>query len=253
MLISFLLSLTLMQQSSAIAAKPLPKFEVASIKPSNDRVGVDMYILPGGHLKVKALSLRQLVEAAWEMHPSRVTGPSSMYYVGYDIDAIPPRNDLEGGGPKGSWLGKEIPQITLHRLKALIIERFNLKYHFEDRVASYYDLVLDRRNGSLVQRPFNMNFPLQCTENKVVSMGRPISELAYDLGVFYLRSEVQDKTGLQENYAYSFGFEPMDSASATSDRPLLIDALKETGLRLVPRKGPVRYLVIDSFTSASEN
>jgi uncharacterized protein (TIGR03435 family) len=224
-----------------------PKFEVASVKPSKDPVGIDMYILAGGKMRAKNLNLHQLIESAWEVHPDRIDGPSSLYYSRYDIEAVPPQDDLKAGGPKVQMFGKEIPRVTLQRLRSLVIERFNLKYHFEDRTAAYYDLVLDRKNGSLSEKPFNINFPLQCRPDRITSFGRPMSELAYDLGLFYLQTEVNDKTGLAGNYAYDFKFEPVNGASATSDRPLLIDALKETGLRLIQRKGPARYLVIDSF------
>ena len=241
-----------LMQSAAPPNQP-QKFEVASIRQSKDPVGIDMYILAGGRMRVKNLNLHQLIEAAWDEHPGRISGADALYYTRYDIEAVPPQDDLKAGSAKKHMFGKDIPAITLLRLQSLLIERFNIKYHFEERVATYYDLVLDRKSGALAEKPYNINFPLQCKADRITSFGRPMSELAEDLGVFYLQTEVNDKTGLTGNYAYDFKFEPVNSSSATSERPILLDALKETGLRLVRRKGAVQYLVVDAFTSPTEN
>jgi uncharacterized protein (TIGR03435 family) len=69
---------------------------------------------------------------------------------------------------------------------------------------------------------------------------------------------VVDQTGLTGAYDFTLSFRPQLPPDATTDeqdnRPTIFDALRdELGLELIPKKGPVEYLVIDHIERPSEN
>ena len=69
---------------------------------------------------------------------------------------------------------------------------------------------------------------------------------------------VLDRTGLTGAYDFTLSFRPQLPPDAITDeqdnRPIIFDALlDELGLELIPKKGPVEYLVIDHIERPSEN
>jgi len=90
---------------------------------------------------------------------------------------------------------------------------------------------------------------------ELVATGILLSDL-----VRYLSSEVGrsivDKTALTGRYDMRMTFRPAMASAADSDASgaTIFTALEEQlGLKLVPAKGPVKVLVIDSVEKPSEN
>src|SRR5580704_13504998 len=77
---------------------PLPSFEVASIKPAAPmREGMFMVGMRGGpgkpdpeHMTFTNVSLKDLIQDAWDVKSYQVTGPSWLESVRFDISAKVP-------------------------------------------------------------------------------------------------------------------------------------------------------------------
>lgn len=145
-----LLVALLLGTPAAAAAQPAatpaaPAFEVASIKPSppgdpsNPLSIIPMASpQPGGRFRATNLPLRMLISTAWELPDFRISGgPGELMNAKYDITAL---------AAGGRTLGQK---DVLPLLRTLLIERFKLKTHIEQREMPLYDLVLARSDGRL--------------------------------------------------------------------------------------------------------
>jgi uncharacterized protein (TIGR03435 family) len=93
---------------------------------------------PGGRLTVNNFALKMLIGFAYELHDSRLDGgPPALMNAKYDIIA-----KANGGG---TLTAKEMRPL----LKNLLVERFKLKAHTEQREMRIYDLVIARSDGRL--------------------------------------------------------------------------------------------------------
>jgi uncharacterized protein (TIGR03435 family) len=138
-----LLSLSTALLAQQPATSP-PRFEVASVKPSepnaNGPLGNVPMILPpvGGRFSATNVSLRLLIRAAWQLQDYQLEGgPSWLSSNRYDILAT------AGSGFTGG-MSDVMPMV-----KTLLIERFTLKTRTETRQLPVYSLVIARDDGRL--------------------------------------------------------------------------------------------------------
>ena len=132
-------------QSASSAPASSASFEVASIKlsPPGD-LSNPLSIMPmaapqpGGRFTAANMPLWALIGTAWELPDFRI--------VGGNKELMNTKYHITAKASSGGTLGQK---QLLPLLKNLIIERFQLKFHFEPREMSHYDLVLARRDGSL--------------------------------------------------------------------------------------------------------
>jgi bla regulator protein blaR1 len=114
-------------------AATMPRFEVASIKPSSQegpdvkRPGLDVRMLPGGRLVAKEVLLRYFIQNAYGVEPFQISGgPAWIDSAYYDINA------KAEGNPNNS-------QLRL-MMRALLEERFKLRLHHETKELPVYEL-----------------------------------------------------------------------------------------------------------------
>jgi uncharacterized protein (TIGR03435 family) len=112
---------------------PAPtEFEVAEIKPTNpDFRGMRVQIQPGGRVNIGGVNLKFLIQQAWDVTDETLSGaPKWMETDRYDIVA------------KAETDGPQLDIDTLWpMLRALIMERFKMTVHMEDRPATAYTLI----------------------------------------------------------------------------------------------------------------
>lgn len=126
------------------AAATGASFEVASVKPSNPDPGNPMSMIPmampqpGGRFTATNLPLKLLIRLAFEVQDFQIVGgPPSLMASKFDITAK---------APGGTTLGqKELMPLV----RNLLIDRFKLKTHTEQREMPVYDLVIARSDGRL--------------------------------------------------------------------------------------------------------
>jgi uncharacterized protein (TIGR03435 family) len=125
------------------------EFEVADIKPSDPNAsggGRGGGFMPGGRIDLKGITLKDMIVAAWGTLPNLVVGgPKSLETDKFDLVAKAPAMAMAGNGattmngPRGQP-PVDIDALTL-MLRALIIDRFKLQTHMEDRSMDSYTLV----------------------------------------------------------------------------------------------------------------
>jgi len=129
---SFLVSLLLLPLAFAASdqgAAAQPKFEVASVKRTNDCFEGPRHIGPGS-VSLGGLPLKFVLMEAFQVKTDEIQGPAWLDTDCFDIDAKLPADGNMG----------QIPAM----LQALLTERFKLAAHSEDRTRAGYALVVDK-------------------------------------------------------------------------------------------------------------
>ncbi len=129
------------------ADKPLAplEFEVADIKPDRPNTQEqcsNIAIQPGGRVRIN-MTLKGLISEAWgAMDPAKIVGaPKSINDTCFVILAKAPVDEGAINGWNGPvWNGVDIHSMRM-MLRALLINRFKLAAHTEDRLISGYALV----------------------------------------------------------------------------------------------------------------
>jgi uncharacterized protein (TIGR03435 family) len=258
-------------------APPPTEFEVAEIKPTApDFRGMRLNIQPGGRVNLGGITLRFLIEQAWDLTDEMLSGaPKWMDTDRYDIVA-----KAAVDGPE-----MDIDQLW-PMLRALITERFQMTVHTEERPATAYTLVAVKprmKKADPASRTKYKEGPAadgKDPRNKNPVLGRLVTcqnmtmaqfaEKLKNIAPGYIHSPVLDSTGLEGGYDFTLSFSPAgatrvgggggrggeggppppgDAAAAASDPSgaiTLFEAIeKQLGLKLEAQKRPVKVLVID--------
>lgn len=261
---------------------PPAEFDVAVIKPTdpsntNLRARID-----GGQLSVQGVTLKFLIQFAWDLNFSDdemlVNAPKWIEADHWDILGKAAMEAPTNGKASATQFTQEDLQ---QMLRTLLMDRFALKAHMEDRPISAYTLTADKPK---LERATDTTTRTKCEEgpgkdgkdprlanpalNRLITCQNmdmaEFSEMLQDLAAGYIYVPVKDQTGLQGGYDFTLSFSgvgqlpgaaggrgaappPTDgSASTPSGAISLIDAVnKELGLKLVKETRPAPVLVID--------
>ena len=256
-------------RAQAPAAAPTT-FDVASVrKNTSGGGGAQFQIFPGGQFRATNATVRQLVQAAYDFTYERfqiVGGPSWMDEERYDVQAAPVSQSRDRIAT---------PQEIAVRIQALMADRFKLGLRREMREMQLYDLRVARPNALRINsgtcaprgpepkaaddvRPYCglSSRPDTGGLEHLVGSGVGIPVLARRLQQL-VEAIVVDQTDLMATYDFTLDFvRPRNFAERgdAADGVSIFTALQEqTGLRLVPRRGPVEVMVIDSVERPTEN
>ena len=268
------------------ATGPLPSYEVATIKPINEPITTN---LPRNIRRFMGTT-KDLIEGAYNVPYGAgervVGGPNWIASDRYVIEGMVP-DDLSARMQTMS--GIESRKLNALMKQSLLIDRFKLKVHFEMRELPVYELVIAKRgargtlakadpNAPPVPTPkssyyantFGPNSRLIVTRASqgvlgMTAKGIPMDSLAQSLGEVvedFGGRTIVNKTGLDGSYDFTLKWLPQqtadapnaESATAEMDAPSIFTALDEQlGLKLVPAKGMVEVVVIDSIERPSGN
>jgi uncharacterized protein (TIGR03435 family) len=112
---------------------PPAEFEVADIKPSKPDAEMNGRLQPGGRLDLQAFPLKVLIQVAWDINnpDDLISGPKFLDTAKFDVIA---KTSTTTNGPV------DPPQVDIDdvrvMLRALLIDRFKMKVHMEDRPVS---------------------------------------------------------------------------------------------------------------------
>jgi uncharacterized protein (TIGR03435 family) len=257
------------------AQTPRAEFDVVSIKRSPaDALGSSMRTLPDGTQIMANVAISQFITAAAPVPVRDVIGlPDWANSERYDVTVKPPADST--------------PEQRRQMWQVVFADRMKLAAHVEDRERDTFALVLARSDG----RPGPQLKPstLDCTppppgsppsppppdffgpesamkrcgalygQGSIVSGGITMDRLVPSLRGLAGR-EVNNRTGLQGNYAFTLTFSTPRTPGASPDAPLPGDppefftALQEQlGLKLQPEKTRVSVFVIDRLERPTEN
>jgi uncharacterized protein (TIGR03435 family) len=226
-----------------VRAQTLPQFDVASLKPGQPIPGDKIYINLGsvshGTLTMTNTSLADCLRYAYSLtNNEQIAGPDW-------IKSKAVRFDIVAKAPPDAALD----QIR-RMLQALLIERFQLGLHREQRELSYVALVTGKKGPKLTEAITDSD----ASGNKYL-MGRLYSNNISMLMLATLLSRfsgqtVVDMTGLKASYDLKLDWTPDNAGAAPladgdSDPSLFAAVEQQLGLKLEVRKGPVEIIVID--------
>ncbi len=279
--------------NSPDVAKSFPElpteFEVAEIKPTppapNGGRGGDNLRpeIKNGRMYLPGLNMKTLIIVAWDLSGDEMIAGAPKWF---DDD----RFDNIAKAPAGVAMGELTPQrnsmpINIDALRpmlrALIVERFKMVSHMENRPVSAYTLTAAKpklkKADPTTRTKWQEGSAADAKDNKNAnaSLGRLVTcqnvsmaqfaDLLPGIAPGYIHSEVLDATGLEGGYDFTFSFSPAGlfqmnagrsgdgagagsapEASEPSGALSLFDALsKQLGLKLEQQKRPAPVLVID--------
>ena len=235
----------------------LPKYEVASIKPTpNDRLDYAFHFEPNGATEASGITLTRLMMTAYGVQGFRIVGgPDWVDSRRWDFQAKPDRVPAP-------------PQFSA-MLRALLEDRFQLRTHTETRRLPVYELTIDRK-GLKLPVAKGGEPEIQASAGSIHFTNTPpegiVGQLSYALGTVVI-----DKTGLSGRFDFDLRWTPQpgedggpstsglppavrEQASPISDGPSIFTAIRDQlGLQLKAARGPVNVLVIDRVQLPTAN
>jgi len=259
---------------------PPPEFEVAVIKPRNTDASFNaggLGVQPGGRVNIPGaiIPLKQLISIAWNLDPNEelIGAPKWLDSARFDILAKLPADVMAANG------GSLPVQSVGPMLQSLLIDRFKMKIHYEERPVTAYALVAAKpklkeadsstRTGcKLGSAPGTgpLGLPsrtVSCQNMTMAQFADQPQSIAGPNGGPYVHYPIVDATGLEGGWDFNFTFSPLAvnpvanpfgpspaDAGAAASEPAggssLIEAVeKQLGLKLEAQKRPYRVFVID--------
>lgn len=235
--------------SFSTAQQPQPaksfQFEVATIRPSDPKAMGSSYLPgpPGGQFRFVNMPLKQWVEIGLSVPEYALKSPPWLDTARFDLDARLPNESLNRNS-------------TAEMMKALLVERFGLKWHEDSQIVPGYELVVDKK--LLIQPALEKRFggwgsgPTSIS-GKNVSMSDFAGALAKVFG-----KPVVDATHLSGGYDLKLTFRPIDDSAETRAKeyggkdfdnlpPILTAVREQLGLRLQSMKVPSKIIVVDNI------
>jgi uncharacterized protein (TIGR03435 family) len=252
--------------SVAFAQQPPdgPKFEVASIKPSDPNPENPMFIgmsADRAMVKYTNITLRDCIRGAFRVREFQIVGPDWMTKARFEISA-----KLPAGAS-----ADQIPEM----LRALLAERFKLEIRRDMKEQNVYALVVG--NGGAKLKPAEIK-PDDKSPKALGPDGKPRDMMMFGFspgGVFinapsaslasliglmsrFTARPVVDMTGIDGLYEFKLTFAPEtnvglpigaapgpDGAGTSAEpAPSVFDAVKQYGFRLEARKAPIEMLTV---------
>jgi uncharacterized protein (TIGR03435 family) len=229
------------------AGFPLPgqtgAFQIVSIKPNRSGDGTSMRTSPGRFRAVSVTPHELLLYAFGVRDSQLIGGPDWLTKEKFDVEGV-------------TGIAEDPDRTTLQPLlQTMFADRFQLKFHHEDRELPVYSLTVTKGGPKLTAHsgegePFtgiHSRSGKQVVNAQKVTMKR----LAEVLGQQGDRLVI-DNTGLEGEYDFKLSW--TDLATVDSGEPALFTAIQEQlGLKLEAGKGRVQVTVIDSIGRPSEN
>jgi uncharacterized protein (TIGR03435 family) len=202
---------------------------------NNPQFHVMQTVFPSNRLTIRHTGLKSLICESFGAKCNNILGaPDWLDRQHYDLDA-----KVEGD----ARLTREQMRPLLQNL---LEERFHLKVHHEQKLVAGYALVVAKEGSKLKANtgaPYmgmNAGFEVKCQNSSVDAISMAAE--------YELKQPVIDKTGLTDKYDFDLIFTRDDHPTDPPhpDYGSIFTAVeKQLGLKLVPEKIPVDYLVID--------
>ncbi len=244
--------------AQAVERPAFEAFEVATIKPVDvDAKAGRMFRMEGTHRwSATNFTLEALVALGFDMNPRTISGgPDWVRTQKFVVDAVTP----------GDVAPTRLEQMRM--LRALLIERFGLKFHREEKVMEIFELTVAKGGAKLKDAAKPDDPPKIVGIVYPAKVDVPARSVTMDDFVAMLQRATLDRptvnrTGLSGKYDFDLVFTPdetlyggeLPKAPADAPDPPLFDAVREQlGLKLTATRGAVSAMVLDGVTKPSAN
>lgn len=259
---------------------PVAEFDIADVKlaPPDARPSFPGF-QAGGRIDVQGFTMHQLVNLAWGISDDELVAGAPKWYDDnrYSIVA---RTTTAITSDANGITGIDIGDLQL-MLRALLVQRFNIKTHTETRPVTAYTLVADKpklQPADPANRTNWINGPAPGQKDPrdtnpglnrfVTCQNMTMAQFAEDLAAIaggYIKEPVLDATGLPGAYDFTLNFSGIirvqqaaqqraadggaaPGAADPSGVLSLFDAMeRQVGLKLQKERRPFPVLVIDSI------
>jgi uncharacterized protein (TIGR03435 family) len=250
----------------AQSAPPRPTFdafEVATVKltPLDWRGGRWIRMESADQLVARGYQLRVLIAAAYSLSTCTISGgPVWIDSDLYDVVARTPGRV------------RPIRDEQMKMLRGLLADRFQLKFHHEQKEFPIYTLTVAKGGAKLKESTVSPDatpqgpplvFVLGPGSARLPARYATITEMAAVIQRSLFDRPVVDKTGLSGRYDFDLEWTPDETQfggavrqvpDAADAKPDLFAAIQQQlGLRLEAAKGPVEAMVIDHIERPTDN
>jgi bla regulator protein blaR1 len=238
----------------------IPNFEVATIKPAQAPDGGRFVGHSPTGLTLKNMAVLFLLREAFGLEDDRILGaPAWVKTDRFDIEAKVGESDI----PRLKTMSIDQRRLML---RPFLQDRFNLKFHYENKVLPVYALVIAKGGSKMKEfKPPGDPATNGLRYNGRGHLGAHGTSMEFTVSFMsqQLGRTIVDKTGLTGKYDYTLEWEPDDAPPmAMNDNGLPLDSGKasiftalqeQLGLRLEPQKDAISVLVIDQIEHPSAN
>jgi uncharacterized protein (TIGR03435 family) len=248
------------------ATVQLPEFEVASVKPAGSKYWGAFFTYPGGSIFCGGCPLQYLVMVAFDIKKFQILNApnwtDTLSNVRYDIQAKPPESSPSAKLNPANR-GEPPSQEQRQMLQALLIDRFQLKFHRERKIGPVY--ILTKGNNSLkLQVPKDKNASSWAggleggapSGSGIRGVNISMAQLAGSMNGWmnnWPGRPVLDQTGIQGSYDFEYKTDITTWYVDADVQLSIIESIKGIGLNLKTGKAPVESFVIDHVERPSAN
>ena len=228
-----------------------PAFEVATIKPHDPNSDYQGFNVEGRRVIIRNEGLLAMLTVAYALHRSQIVGLPRWAQDKWDIEGT---TDVPGE-----------PDVRQQQemLQKLLAERFNLKFHREQRELPVYLMQMAAGGPKLkaASRPNEETGQTANGHGNVATFEYTSTDMSdFILGEdLFLDRPLLDRTGLTGKYDFTLRYTFKESAGGAATEggdavPGLFTAVQEQlGLKFVATKAAVEVLVIDHIDPPSAN
>jgi uncharacterized protein (TIGR03435 family) len=248
-------------QSDTVSGQ-LRHFDVATIRPVDPKdagMGMSLQVYPGGRLTIKQATLKTLIGIAFQLSPWQISNANGwMDRDKFDLEAKPPESLASKFSQNRSLYRIEDEQLR-QMLQALLIERFQLKFHRETKNGPVY--ALETSGKTLHMRQRNTEEEDGGAGNVVFYVGEgwaffntSMTQLARYASDKIVDRPVLDHTGLTGSFDFGPNNPGTDQDIQDGGYQALFFAfLADAGLKLKPATGQVELFLIESAAQPSQD
>jgi uncharacterized protein (TIGR03435 family) len=259
---------------------PAPEFEVAELKPTDpgSTQPPRAQILPSGQINASAVPLKDMINLAWGFNGNEmIAAPKWIETTKFDIIG------KAFSGADASFIDDEFLRLALRKL---LVERFQIKFHYEDRPVNAYALTagtvkMTKADPSSRTRCYNgvppgAKDPRQAIASRAGLLTCENATMAYFVERLraaaggYVQAPIAEMTGLEGGWNFTLNWSPINlfpggvngiggraagdgpaaAAPAVPDGAITLPEAVESqlGLKLQMGRRPARVLVIDSMS-----
>jgi uncharacterized protein (TIGR03435 family) len=254
--------------ATRLPSLPPPVIEVASVKPSPPESQTTTVALqPNGQIRLVGVPLALLIRMAWDLPGNDfLVAPRWIQTSRFDITGRAESESLANAQPDA--------QMLQAMIQPLLIDRFRIKFHMEERPMSAYRLTADKPKmmkadpskrtrcqrglaGTGDRGVSQLASQYTCTNITMAQFGELLPQYARD----YTGLPVRDSTELEGGWDFTLAFTPSGAVQMARAQPAagagaidptaaltLGEAInRQLGLKLQEEKRPFPVLVIDSI------